>query len=120
MNRLLAMLCASVVLAGSAVQPMPVRPEIQLKKLKFAPQPDCPPLLRQARVSKPVMEVRVVIDPEGVVMSAEMVKGHPLFKAEAERVVKLYRYQPTVVNGKPVSVMTSVFVDFSKACYWLK
>ena len=42
-----------------------------------------------------------------------MVSGHPLLVQSALDAVKQWRYQPTLLNGEPVEVDTTIDVIFS-------
>jgi periplasmic protein TonB len=41
------------------------------------------------------------------------VSGHPLLVPAALQAVKEWRYQPTLLNGTPVEVITTVDVTFT-------
>lgn len=43
----------------------------------------------------------------------QLISGHPLLVAAAQEAVKQYVYKPTLLNGKPVEVITAVEVGFS-------
>lgn len=73
-----------------------------------------PTIARQARISGTV-ELAVVIDPTGHIQSANVVSGHPLLRQAALDSVIQWVYQPTLLNGQPVSVNTTVDVIFSLA-----
>lgn len=75
------------------------------------PDPVYPPLALQARVQG-VVEFTVVIGADGTVQSIQLVRGHPILVNAAKDVVVQYTYKPTLLNGKPVAVSTSVTVDF--------
>jgi len=85
---------------------------VQAAKLISNPQPVYPMLARQARVSGTV-ELAVVIAPDGHVQEIHVVSGHPLMRQAAIDAVKDWVYQPTLVNGQPVAVSTTVDVIFT-------
>ena len=62
------------------------------------PQPDYPAAGRAVKASGEV-EVDVVIDEKGNVISAFAAKGHPLLRRSAERAAKRAKFAPTVVDG---------------------
>jgi protein TonB len=75
-------------------------------------QPEYPPLARQARVWGTVV-VSAVIDEQGNVVQARVVDGHPLLIPAALKAVLQWKYEPTLLNGKPVAVEMEVTVHFS-------
>lgn len=58
---------------------------------------------------------RFVVDKDGSVTDAGILRGiHPLLDAEALRVVRLFpKWEPGIVDGKPVRVMFTVPIAFS-------
>jgi TonB family protein len=56
--------------------------------------------------------VEAVIDERGNVVQAHVVSGHPLLLAEALKAVLQWKYEPTTLNGQPVSVVLKVQVQF--------
>lgn len=73
--------------------------------------PEYPALARQAHISGLVV-VEAVIDERGNVVQAHVVSGHPLLLAEALKAVLQWKYEPTTLNGQPVSVVLKVQVQF--------
>jgi TonB family protein len=55
----------------------------------------------------------VVIGNDGRVQSVEPTSGHPLLATAAEEAVRQWIYKPTLLNGNPVEVSTSVDVPFT-------
>jgi protein TonB len=56
--------------------------------------------------------LQVTIGEDGQVQSAEPIEGNPILAAAAQEAVKQWGYQPTLLNGRPVSVITTVVVPF--------
>jgi TonB family protein len=54
----------------------------------------------------------ITIGEDGAVQAAEPVDGNPLLAAAAMDAVKQWTYQPTLLNGQPVIVMTTLTVPF--------
>jgi periplasmic protein TonB len=52
------------------------------------------------------------IDERGNVVQARVVSGHPLLISAALRAVQQWKYEPTSLNGQPVSVELQVEVHF--------
>ncbi len=73
--------------------------------------PVYPPLALQARVQGSV-EFTVVIGTDGHVQRLELVRGHPLLVNAAKEAILQRVYRPTLLNGKPVAVITDVTIPF--------
>jgi protein TonB len=71
-----------------------------------------PPLAKQARISGSVL-LHAIIEKDGSVIQLEVISGHPLLVQAALDAVRQWRYQPTLLNGEPVQVDTTVTVVFS-------
>jgi protein TonB len=54
----------------------------------------------------------VTISKTGAVDNVTVVSGPPLLQGAALAAVKMYRYQPFLINGKPVRVHTQVNINF--------
>ena len=75
-------------------------------------EPLYPPLAKQARISGTV-RLNVTIDKEGHVENLTLISGHPLLVQAAREAVQKWTYKPTLLNGNPVKVLTTVDVNFS-------
>jgi periplasmic protein TonB len=75
-------------------------------------RPLYPPLARQARIQGSVV-LHAIIDKEGKVAQLEVISGHPLLVQAALDAVKQWRYRPTLLNGDPVEVDTTITVTFT-------
>jgi TonB family protein len=84
---------------------------VQAVKLIEAPKPEYPPSAREARIQG-VVRFNVEIGESGTVKNVSLVSGHPLLVPPAVKAVQRYIYQPTLLNGTPVEVVTVVDVDF--------
>lgn len=73
--------------------------------------PVYPPLAKSARISGTV-EFTVLIGADGHILNVQLVRGPVLLVNAAEEAVLQYVYKPTLLNGKPVPVMTSVVISF--------
>jgi protein TonB len=85
---------------------------VQQAKLINMVRPIYPPLAKQARISGTV-RLHAIIAKDGSVIQLEVVHGHPLLVQSALDAVRQWRYQPTLLNGEPVEVDTTVDVVFS-------
>jgi protein TonB len=100
--------------------PAPVRPPsavrvgggVQSAKLIFGPRPGYPPLARAARTQGAV-RMQATIARDGSIRNLQLVSGPPLLVAAAIGAVQRWRYQPTLLNGEPVEVITEIDVNFT-------
>jgi len=58
------------------------------------------------------VQLRAVIATDGSVRNLEVVGGNPILAKAAVDAVRQWRYQPTLLSGKPVEVETIVTVEF--------
>jgi protein TonB len=77
----------------------------------FSLDPAYPLLAREAHVWGTVA-VDAVIDEHGNVIEARVLSGHPLLIDAALKAVLQWKYEPTTLNGRPVSVELQVQVHF--------
>jgi TonB family protein len=75
------------------------------------PQPEYPPLARQNSVSGAV-EVRVLIDENGNVISATATSRHVLLRPAAENAARGARFTPPRIDGVPVRVSGVITYNF--------
>lgn len=75
-------------------------------------QPEYPPLARQTRISGTV-RLHVIIGKDGTVQQMEVLSGHPLLLQASLDAVKQWIYRPTLLNGHPVEVDTTIDVIFA-------
>jgi protein TonB len=74
-------------------------------------QPVYPDLAIRMRLEGNV-EIECRIDVNGRVVDATVLRGHPLLAPAALSAVREWVYQPTLLNGVPVSVIMTVTVHF--------
>jgi TonB family protein len=91
--------------------PVNVSKGAQAAKLIYKVEPRYPALARQIRLEGNV-ELRAIIAADGTVQNLEVVSGHPLFIETTLQAVRQWRYQPTLLNDKPVEVQTYITVIF--------
>jgi protein TonB len=87
---------------------------VQAAMLVSQPKPIYPPLAKQARISGTV-ELSAVIGKDGRVANLSVIKGHPLLVQAALDAVKNWIYKPTLLNGEPVEVSTTIDVNVTLA-----
>lgn len=91
-----------------------VEAKAQAEKLRNAPQPEIPPSARESGAEGTV-RFNAVIGVDGNVIQADAISGNPLLADAAKKAVLGYQYEPTVVDGTPVEVLTTIEVVFRKA-----
>jgi len=88
-----------------------VASEIEAAKLIDQIQPVYPVEARQDGIMGNVV-LHVIIGKDGTVSDAKLFSGHPLLLEAARDAVRQWRYMPTLLNGQPVEVETTVTVPF--------
>jgi len=92
--------------------PLKISSGIEGAKLVFGPHPVYPPLAKAAR-SQGIVRLEAIIAADGSIRNLRVVSGPPLLINAALDAVKQWRYQPTLLNGTPVEVITEIEVNFS-------
>ena len=100
-------------------EPTPVKtPPIQqvskgvlIAKVISMPTPAYPMLPKQVRASGPV-NVQILIDESGNVISAHAVNGHPMLIHAAEDAARRARFTPTLLSNQPVKVQGVITYNF--------
>ncbi len=75
------------------------------------PKPPYPAAARAVRASGAV-NVQVLIDENGSVVSANAVSGHPLLRQAAESAARSAKFRPTLLSGQPVKVNGVIVYNF--------
>ena len=94
-----------------SAEPVEVGGKVQAAKLLHRVTPVYPSLARQARIGG-VVRLRAIISEDGSVSRLEVLSGHPLLVGSAVEAVKRWLYRPTLLNGRPVAVITQIDVNF--------
>jgi protein TonB len=94
------------------IKPQRIGGNVQESRLIHQVKPAYPPLAKQARVQGAVV-LEAVINKEGTIQSLRVVTGHPLLTGAALDAVQQWRYRPTLLNGEPVEVITTITVTFT-------
>lgn len=103
---------AAVKIPPPPTAPLRVSTSVQSALLKFGPKPLYPPLAKAARVQGSV-RLTAVIGADGAIRDLRIISGPPLLVKAALDAVSTWRYQPTLLNGIPVEVITEVDVNFT-------
>lgn len=74
-------------------------------------QPPYPPAAKAVRAAGAV-NVQVVIDESGNVISASAVSGHPLLRPAAVAAARASKFSPTLLSGQPVKVSGVIVYNF--------
>jgi TonB family protein len=88
-----------------------VDPDEEQKRLSHAVAPEYPDAARQAGIEGEVT-MRVVVGPDGAVNGIKLLIGDPALARAAMESVAQWRYVPALLDGWPVSVVTTVTVAF--------
>ncbi|HJY86538.1 MAG TPA: TonB family protein [Candidatus Acidoferrales bacterium] len=88
-----------------------VDPDTQQRRLVESVSPVYPDVAKQAGMEGSV-RLKAYIGKDGKVESLKVVSGPPALVDAAAEAVRQWRYQPTLVDGKPMNVITTVTVDF--------
>jgi TonB family protein len=108
------------VILDDDVPPPP--PEPPAKKIKISkkvlnseaillPKPNYPPMARQIRLQGQV-NIQVLIDEGGRVISAQAIAGHALLIPEAKRAALQARFSPTMIGDQAVKVSGVITYNF--------
>ncbi len=97
---------------GSGGPPLRVGGNIRAPLKLHDVAPVYPELARRARVQGLVI-ISCVIDADGRVAEAAVLRGVPLLDTAALEAVRQWTYRPTLLNGSPVAVVMTVTVQFT-------
>ncbi len=96
--------------------PKAIRVEVSVAAAILVSQtkPEYPPLAKAARVQGTV-KFDVLIGKDGTVQNLHLVSGPPLLVQAAMQAVQQWIYKPTLLNGQPIDVNTTIDVNFTLA-----
>jgi len=99
-------------------EPTPVKPSIErlssiilASKAISLPQPAYPEMAKRVRIQGPV-NVQILLDEKGRVVSAQVVNGNPMLTTAARDAAMRARFTPTVLNGQAVKVQGVITYNF--------
>jgi protein TonB len=84
---------------------------IAAKKIR-GPMPVYPQLAKTARIQGTV-RFTAIIGRDGTIQNLQLISGHPLLVPAAQAAVSQWVYQPTLLNGEAVEVVTQIDVNFT-------
>jgi protein TonB len=103
---------AAPATAATPKTPIRVSVGVQAAKLIRQVKPTYPQMARIARMSGTV-RLQAIIATDGRIRNLQLIGGPPLLVAAALDAVKQWQYEPTLLNGEPVEVITSIEVNFT-------
>ena len=74
-------------------------------------EPQYPSFARQTKTEGTV-RLHAIISRDGRITALDVISGHPFLVKAALDAVRQWRYRPTMLNGEPVEVETSITVIF--------
>lgn len=98
--------------ATATTQQIRVGGTVQAANLIRKVAPVYPALAKQARIQGTV-RFQVIIGTDGLVRNVQLISGHPLLVEAAKNAIQQWAYRPTLVEGEPVEVITTVDVNFA-------
>ena len=110
---------AAVTTPQPTPQPTPAQPPplqrvssiVLTSKIVNLPKPMYPTMAKQIRAQGPV-NVQILVDEHGNVISAHAVNGHPALIHAAEDAARRARFTPTMLNNQPVKVQGVITYNF--------
>ena len=89
----------------------PTGGRVKEPRLVVSSSPNYPPVAKQTGVEGEVT-VSAVIDIAGKLTSMKVISGSPLLQQAALESLRKWKYEPALLNDKPVPVQTSITVKF--------
>jgi protein TonB len=108
----LSLLLLAVASIPATAQRIRVGGNVQAANLVHQVAPVYPPEAKRNRIQG-VVRLEVGIGADGSVQSAQVVSGPPELVDVARTAVLQWVYKPTLLNGEPVEVLTTVDVNFT-------
>jgi TonB family protein len=84
---------------------------VQSANLIRKTQPQYPEPARSTGITGDV-RLSIIIGRDGTIQNVQLISGHPLLVQAALEAVETWLYKPTLLNGSPVEVVTTVTVSF--------
>ncbi|HSQ25014.1 MAG TPA: energy transducer TonB [Pyrinomonadaceae bacterium] len=84
---------------------------VLISKVISLPPPVYPVMAKQTHTQGPV-NVQILVDEQGKVISAQVVTGNPMLTPAAKDAAMRARFTPTVLNGQPVKIQGVITYNF--------
>jgi len=84
---------------------------VLIAKVISLPPPAYPAIAKQTHTQGPV-NVQILVDEQGKVISAQVVAGNPMLTPAAKDAAMRARFTPTVLNGQPVKIQGVITYNF--------
>ena len=109
----------TVIVPDKAPEPPVVKPPttqrvpsvVLASKAISLPQPAYPIIAKQSRTQGSV-NVQILVDEQGKVISAQIVAGNPMLTSAAKEAAMHARFTPTILNGQPVKIQGVIIYNF--------
>lgn len=88
-----------------------MRGNIQAARIINRVQPVYPQEARKKGIAG-IVRLHVLLAKDGTVKQMELVSGHPLLQQAAIDAVRQWTYHPTLLNGEPVEIDTTIDIFF--------
>lgn len=103
---------AQAPVKAAVTGPVRVSQGVEGAKLIFSPHPAYPPLAK-ATHSQGLVKLEAIIAADGSIRNLKVVSGPPLLIDAALSAVRQWRYDPTLLNGVAVEVLTEIDITFT-------
>ena len=92
--------------------PLRVSQGVEGAKLIYNPRPEYPRIAQMTH-SQGLVKLEAIIGADGKIRNLRVLSGSPLLVGAAIDAVKQWRYQPTLLSGVAVEVVTEIEVNFT-------
>jgi TonB family protein len=115
MNKSLCAICSILIfpLLLCAADPKRITQAEAMELVTAKVQPDYPQVARQLNLSG-MVEVDVVVGPNGAVESAVPLSGSPVLTRPAADALKRWKFKPLQENGAAAAFRTTIKINFTK------
>ncbi|HVV45012.1 MAG TPA: energy transducer TonB [Bryobacteraceae bacterium] len=86
--------------------------DVESAKLIYSPHPAYPQIAISTR-SQGTVRLEAIIAADGKIRNLRVLSGPPLLVRAAVDAVQQWKYQPTLLNGVAVEVLTEIEVNFT-------
>ncbi|MDQ1474236.1 MAG: hypothetical protein QOJ99_5716 [Bryobacterales bacterium] len=107
-----AVMATPALMAAPADRPIRVGGNVAQANLVTKVTPEYPPQAKEARIQG-VVQFEATVGLDGHIDSLHLVSGPPPLVTAAMQAVQQWVYRPTLLNGNPVRVITTIDVNFT-------